>query len=158
MHTFQGGTVNNVIEALEGIGEIWRETLDRGPEASKECTSQPDRGTEPSIGKGRDDRKIPSKAAAKTPEPQSNAVIVATAIEGSDEAGWASPSYVGKRILAAVPDFDPRSYGCRNLSRLAEKSSGFETGRGSSGGMRIRRKAEKRKAPGKTGMRASGKS
>ncbi|MCY4440186.1 MAG: hypothetical protein OXE53_08260 [Deltaproteobacteria bacterium] len=36
MHTFQGGSVNNLAAALEGIGEIWREALDRGLEASKE--------------------------------------------------------------------------------------------------------------------------
>jgi len=101
--------------------------------------------------------------AGKETEPPSKAVkIIATAIEGSDDDGWANLSDVGKRILAAAPDFDPRSYGCRNLSTLVEKSGGFEIGEGSSGGVRIRRKAVKRKtpgrAPGKARTRASGKS
>ena len=99
------------------------------------------------------------EGAGKGTEPPSRAVkIIATAIEGSDDDGWANLSDVGKRILAAAPDFDPRSYGCRNLSTLVEKSGGFEIEKGSSGAMRIRRKAVKRKAPGKAGTRASGKS
>ena len=101
-----------------------------------------------------------SEAAAgkKTEAPSKAVKIVATAIEGSDEDGWANLSDVGKRILAAAPDFDPRTYGCRNLSTLVEKSGGFEIGKGTSGGMRIRRKAAKRKAPGKARTRALGKS
>ena len=95
----------------------------------------------------------------KGTEPPSRAVkIIATATEGSDDDGRANLSDVGKRILAAAPDFDPRSYGCRNLSTLVEKSAGFEIEKGSSGTMRIRRNAVKRKAPGKAGTRASGKS
>ena len=97
-------------------------------------------------------------AGKKTEEPSKAVKIVATAIEGSDEEGWANLSDVGKRILAVVPDFDPRTYGCRNLSTLVEKSGGFEVGKGSSGMMRIRRKAVTRKATGKARTRASGKS
>ena len=92
------------------------------------------------------------EGAGKGTEPPSRAVkIIATAIEGSDDDGWANLSDVGKRILAAAPDFDPRSYGCRNLSTLVEKSGGFEIEKGSLGAIRIRRKAVKRKAPGKAG-------
>ena len=99
------------------------------------------------------------EGAGKGTEPPSRAVkTIATAIEGSDDDGWANLSDIGKRILAAAPDFDPRSYGCRNLSTLVEKSGGFEIGKTSSGGMRIRRKVAKRKAPGKAETRASGKS
>ena len=108
--------------------------------------------TEPDAEKGGGEA-----AAGKKAEAPSNAVkIIATAIEGSDDDGWANLSDVGKRLLAAAPDFDPRTYGCRNLSTLVEKSGGFEIGKGSSGGMRIRRKVTKRKAPGKAGTRASG--
>ena len=110
--------------------------------------------TEPDGEKGGDE-----EGAGKGTEPPSRAVkTIATAIEGSDDDGWANLSDIGKRILAAVPDFDPRSYGCRNLSKLVEKSGGFEIGKGPSGAMRIRRKAVKRKAPGKARTRASGKS
>ena len=106
--------------------------------------------TEPDAEKGSDEQ-----GAGKETEPPSRAVkIIATAIEGSDDDGWANLSEVGQRILAVAPDFDPRSYGCRNLSTLAEKSGGFEIGKGGSGAMRIRRKAVKRKAR----TRASGKS
>ena len=76
---------------------------------------------------------------------------ITTVIEGSDDDGWANLSDVGQRILAVAPDFDPRTYGCRNLSTLVEKSGGFEIAKGSSGAMRIRRKVAKRKAAGKAG-------
>ena len=92
-------------------------------------------------------------------EPPSKAVTtIATAIEGSNDDEWANLSDVGKLILAAATDFDPRTYGCRNLSTLVEKSGGFEIGKGTSGGIRIRRKVAKRKAAGKTGKGASGRS
>ena len=100
---------------------------------------------------------IPSKAGAKTPEPPSNAVkIIETAIEGSDDYGWANLGDSGTGNPAAVPDFDTRTCGCRNLGTLVEKS-GFEIGKGTSGGMRIRRKATKPTARAKAGTRASGK-
>ena len=89
-------------------------------------------------------------AAAKATEPPSKAVkTIAMAVEGSDDNGWAHLGEVGQRILAAAPDFDPRTYGCRNLSTLVEKSGGFEISKATSGGMRIRRKVAKRKGAGK---------
>ena len=36
VHAFQGDTVDNMVAAFEGIGEIWREALYRRPEAGKE--------------------------------------------------------------------------------------------------------------------------
>ena len=80
-----------------------------------------------------------------TERPSKAVKIIATAIEGSDDDGWANLSDVGKRILALVPDFDPRSYGCRNLSTLVEESGGFEISKGSSGAVRIRRKLAARR-------------
>ena len=98
-------------------------------------------------------------AAAKETEPPSKAVkIIATPLEGSDDDGWANLSDVGTRILTAAPDFDPRTSGCRNLSTLVEKSGGFEIGKGSSGGMRIRCKVAKCMTAGKAAKGASGRS
>ena len=109
--------------------------------------------TEPDAEKGN------GAADGKGTEPPSKAVkTITTVIEGSDDDGWANLSDVGQRILAVAPDFDPRTYGCRNLSTLVEKSGGFEIAKGSSGAMRIRRKVAKRKAAGKPGTRASGTS
>ena len=45
-------------------------------------------------------------------------------------------------ILGAVPDFDPRSYGCANLSTPAEKSGGFEVRKGPGNAIHIRRKSD----------------
>ena len=52
--------------------------------------------------------------------------IIARAMEDSDDDGWAHLGTVGSRIQGAVPDFDPRTYGCPNLSTLVTKSGGFE--------------------------------
>ena len=66
-------------------------------------------------------------AAASKKQPPSKAVkIVIKAMEGEDEDGWVNLGSVGSRILGAAPDFDPRTYGCPNLSTLVTKSGGFE--------------------------------
>ena len=62
-----------------------------------------------------------------------------------DADGWESLGSVGQRIQGAHPDFDPRSYGCGNLSTLVERSGGFDI-RKDSDNVRVRRKAGARKA------------
>ena len=54
---------------------------------------------------------------------------------------------VGNRIQGALPDFDPRSYGCPNLSTLVEKSGGFDI-RKERGAVHVRLKAAARKGSG----------
>ena len=39
---------------------------------------------------------------------------------------WCSLSALGKQIIAANPDFDPRTYGCKKLSELVKKLHTFE--------------------------------
>lgn len=72
--------------------------------------------------------------------------IFAAAVEGSDDSGGANLDNVGRRILATMPDFAPRSCGRRHLDTMAGLSGGFEIGRGSSSAMRIRPGVAKRKA------------
>ncbi len=48
---------------------------------------------------------------------------------GHPDEGWVNLSTVGSRIQGAHPDFDPRTYGCSNLARLAQDSGGFESKR-----------------------------
>ena len=100
-----------------------------------------DSGTERSTGTA-------ALAKAGTKEPLSKAVkLIAKAIEDdADEDGWANLGSVGHRLQAAVPDFDSRTYGCANLSTLAEKSNGFEIRKEPGKGLIIRRAAGKRKA------------
>ena len=50
--------------------------------------------------------------------------------------------------LGAAPDFDPRTYGCANLSTLVAKSGGFEIRKGPSNAIHIRRKFAGRKTAG----------
>ena len=72
--------------------------------------------------------------------------IIARAMEDSDDDGWAHLGTVGSRIQGAVPDFDPRTHGCLNLSTLVTKSGGFEVRKSAGGGIHIRPKAASRKA------------
>ncbi len=65
--------------------------------------------------------------------------IIAGAIGEPDADGWENLSSVGQRIQGAYPDFDPRSYGCANLSTLVEQSGGFEI-RKKQGVVRVRPK------------------
>ena len=85
---------------------------------------------------GPDKKESPKKAAS----------IIARAIEDADDDGWAHLGGVGSRIQGAAPDFDPRTYGCPNLSTLVAKSGGFEVCRGPGNAIHIRRKALGRKA------------
>jgi hypothetical protein len=43
-----------------------------------------------------------------------------------DLDGWYALGAVGIQLLAEMPDFDPRSYGCPKLSQLVEKSGAFD--------------------------------
>ena len=82
-------------------------------------------------------------AARRKKKPPKKAVpIIAKAMEDGGDDGWVHLGTVGSRILGAAPDFDPRSYGCVNLSTLAEKSGGFEVRKGPGNAIHVRRKAD----------------
>ena len=98
----------------------------------------------PSAKTGEQKKHPPSKARK----------LIASAIGEPDDDGWENLAMVGHRILGAHPDFDPRSYGCPNLSTLAEKSGGFEIRKEQSGAVHIRRKVARSKASG--GAKKSG--
>ena len=86
-------------------------------------------------------------AGQKKHPPSKARKLIAGAI-GEPDDGWENLAMVGQRILGAHPDFDPRSYGCPNLSTLVEKSGGFEIRKEHSGAVHIRRKAARSKASG----------
>ncbi len=97
--------------------------------------------TEPEKGKAaagsrREKKESPKKAVN----------VIAKAMEDSDDDGWAHLGTVGSRILGAAPDFDPRTYGCPNLSTLVMKSGGFDVRKESGSAIHIRRKAAGKKA------------
>lgn len=87
----------------------------------------------------------PADSATKKERPSSAVKFIAKAVEDSDDDDWTNLSGVGSRIQGAKPDFDPRSFGCPNLSTLVEKSGGFEI-RKDQGAVYIRRKVAKHKA------------
>lgn len=100
-------------------------------------TSQEDtKGKAPAAAAGSQRKDPPSKAVA----------TISKAIGEAEGDDWVNLSDVGNRIQGARPDFDPRSYGCPNLSTLAEKAGAFEVRKGQGGTVHIRRKAASRKA------------
>lgn len=54
---------------------------------------------------------------------------------------------VGQQIYKIIPDFDPRTYGFRQLGALVEKTNAFEIDRAKGGAMRIRLKPAKAANP-----------
>ena len=86
-------------------------------------------------------------AVAKKDSPSKARKFIASAIGQPDDEGWVHLALVGTRIQAARPDFDPRSFGCANLSALVEKSGGFDI-RKESGVVYVRRRLAARKGSG----------
>ena len=93
----------------------------------------------------------------KKQSPKKAVPIIAKAMEDDEEDGWVHLGTVGSRILGAAPDFDPRSYGCANLSTLATKSGGFEVRKGPGNAIHIRRKAAAGETAGKAAPDVKGK-
>ena len=84
----------------------------------------------------------PARGAGQKKEPPGKArKIIADAFGEPDADGWENLSIVGSRIQGAHPDFDPRSYGCANLSKLVERSGGFDI-RKDGGSVHVRHKEE----------------
>lgn len=70
--------------------------------------------------------------------------LIVSAIGEPEGEGWVNLANVGSHIQSAHPDFDPRSYGCSNLSKLVEKTGEFDI-RKKSGIVLIRRKGTGKK-------------
>ncbi len=94
--------------------------------------------------KGRGDMVSAKVTAAKKESPSKARKIIADAIGEPDADGWENLGSVGQRIQGVQPDFDPRSYGCANLSTLVERAGGFDI-RKELNAVHVRRKVAARK-------------
>lgn len=90
----------------------------------------------------------PQATAKKESPSQAIPIIVKAMEELEDDEGWVQLGGIGSRIPGIAPDFDPRTYGCPNLSSVATKSGGFEIRKGPGNAVHIRRKSTGR-TPGK---------
>ena len=86
----------------------------------------------------------PARAARIKDPPRNARKIIVDAIGDLDADGWENLDSVGQRLQGAHPDFDPRSYGCANLSTLVDRSGGFDI-RKETGRVHVRRKVAVRK-------------
>ena len=94
---------------------------------------------------GSDQEAIP---ATKPLEPPGKAtpIIKRAFAQVESEDGWIPLGTVGQQLYKIMPDFDPRTYGFRQLSALVEKTNAFEIDRPKGGAMRIRVKLEPTKS------------
>ena len=56
-------------------------------------------------------------------------ILIDAVEEASGDDGWASQAYVGHLISRRLPDFDPRTYGCRKLGELTAAIGLFDIDR-----------------------------
>ncbi len=85
----------------------------------------------------------PAKPPEKTESLKNARALIAKAIGNSDDE-WVHLSEVGQSIRNATPDFDPRSWGCSNLSALVKRFDRFEVRQNAGGGTYVRRKVKAR--------------
>ncbi len=66
--------------------------------------------------------------------------LILAAMEAADpEAIWVHLGQLGQQLNAANPEFDPRNFGCKNLSTLAKNTPGIEV-KQIDGVLKVRRK------------------
>ena len=58
----------------------------------------------------------------------------------TEEEGWVGLGLFGRRLANIASDFDPRTYGCRNLSELVRQAGAFEVDKTEGGSLRLRLK------------------
>lgn len=69
-----------------------------------------------------------TRDTARRSDPAAAVPLILAAMSSLDQDGdWVPLGPLGQTIIAAHPDFDPRSYGCAKLSDLIRKAGGFET-------------------------------
>jgi uncharacterized LabA/DUF88 family protein len=87
-------------------------------------------------------------AAKPLRSPTAAAPIIRKAlVQMENEDGWVPLSAVGNQINNLASDFDPRTFGCRNLSDLVRKTGVFEIEKVPSGSLRLRVKPPAHKVP-----------
>ncbi|MCL6282761.1 NYN domain-containing protein [Ruegeria sp. 2012CJ41-6] len=92
------------------------------------------------IGKpDKSDNKAPESSTKKSPKKAASLVKGAMDMIAQEDE-WYHLGQLGKVILANNRDFDPRSYGCSNLSTLLRNSGQFELKK-ADGGFKVRPKA-----------------
>lgn len=82
-----------------------------------------------------------SHATVKKLPPSKAVPLIRKAMEQTgDEEDWVDLAVVGHRLNYLAPDFDPRTYGSRNLVTVVEKSGKFHIERPPGRGVRIKRR------------------
>ncbi len=73
---------------------------------------------------------IPAPSSAIKLSPSKAVPLIEAALNQLEDLdGWYSLGAVGSQLIAEMPDFDPRSYGCAKLVLLVERTSAFDVRR-----------------------------
>ena len=116
-----------------------------------------DEGDEASTASGKESKKQPPspKASPSEPgdahskdqdtkanrQPPSKLVPLILEVMNKQDEDWVPLGIIGKHIHAAEPDFDSRTYGCKKMADLVEKTGQFEVNRDNP--VTVRRKPQK---------------
>jgi len=73
-----------------------------------------------------DDTNAEAADPKKAPPSKARPLILAAMQAVDKDAKWVALSSLGKQLNAVDPSFDPRNYGCRNLSTLLKEGKEFE--------------------------------
>ena len=92
-------------------------------------------------GKKKTKKDVKTSRAAKK-EPPTNAVPMIRKAMGQawNDGAWVNLSVVGKSLRQLALDVKARTYGCKNLVTVVEKTGKFEIERRPGGGVRIKRR------------------
>lgn len=85
-----------------------------------------------------DQDPVPATTKELESSSKATAIIKRAFAQVESEDGWIPLGTVGQQLYKIMPDFDPRTYGFRQLSALVEKTNAFEIDRSKGGTMRIR--------------------
>ena len=104
-----------------------------------------------------------SQGAASRPTPlqppdAAAAIIKKVITQMESEDGWVTLGEVGRQLANLASDFDPRTFGFRNLSSLVRKTNSFEIDEANGRSMRIRVKPTAAPAPRRRNSRRPARS
>src|SRR5206468_292190 len=104
-----------------------------------------------------------SQGAASRPTPlqppdAAAAIIKKVITQMESEDGWVTLGEVGRQLANLASDFDPRTFGFRNLSSLVRKTNSFEIDEANGRSMRIRVKPAAGPAPRRRNSRSPARS
>ena len=123
------------------IENLLEEDSEASDAAGKESKQPPSPKADASKSGSDADARVQETEKIRQPPFMAEPLILAAMLKHDED--WVPLTLIGNHIHAAEPEFDPRTYGCSNLSSLVEKTGLFDVKRDNP--VVVRRKPQKRK-------------